>query len=86
MSDDCRDVVRRLHEYLDGECGEDLEATIRAHLADCPPCWDRADFEMEVRRVVASQCREKAPAALVQRVLAELRLEDPGRTGGESGS
>lgn len=75
MSEECRDALRRLNEYLDGECGDDLEATIRAHLADCPPCWDRADFEMEVRKLVAHRCREKAPAELVARVLTELRLQ-----------
>lgn len=77
MSEECRDALRRLNEYLDGECGDDLEATIRAHLADCPPCWDRADFEQEVRALVARRCREKAPDGLVQRVLAELRVERP---------
>lgn len=81
MSEECRDALRRLNEYLDGECGEDLEATIRAHLADCPPCWDRADFEMEVRKLVARRCREKAPAELVDRVLTELRLHGPRRDG-----
>lgn len=81
MSEECRDALRRLNEYLDGECGDDLEAMIRTHLADCPPCWDRADFEMEVRKVVASRCREKAPAELVDRVLTELRLQGPGTDG-----
>lgn len=81
MSEECRDALRRLNEYLDGECGDDLEAAIRAHLADCPPCWDRADFEMEVRKLVASRCREKAPAELVDRVLTELRLHGPRRDG-----
>lgn len=81
MSEECRDALRRLNEYLDGECGDDLEATIRAHLADCPPCWDRADFEREVRKLVANRCREQAPAELVDRVLTELRLHGPRRDG-----
>lgn len=78
MDDQCRDALRQLQEYLDGECPADLEATIREHLADCPPCWDRADFEREVRNVVARHCHEPAPAALVQRILADLRLREPG--------
>lgn len=78
VSEECRDALRRLHEYLDGECGDDLEAAIRAHLAACAPCWDRADFEREVRALVARRCREKAPEALVQRVLTELDLQRPG--------
>ncbi|PSO49275.1 MAG: mycothiol system anti-sigma-R factor [Actinobacteria bacterium QS_5_72_10] len=80
MDEHCRDALRRLHEYLDGECPSDLETIIRDHLADCPPCWDRVDFEREVRALVARHCRERAPAELVQRVLADLRLQEPGHT------
>lgn len=78
MDEQCRESLRRLQEYLDGECPADLEATIREHLADCPPCWDRADFEREVRAVVARNCREQAPHGLVERILADLRLRAPG--------
>ncbi len=73
MKDECRDALDELELYLDDECGSDLEATIRQHLGDCPPCLDRADFERELRAIVAKRCREAAPSGLLDRVIAELR-------------
>lgn len=76
MSDECQAAARQLQEYLDGECGKDLEELIRAHLEDCAPCWDRADFELQLRAIVARKCRERAPQELVTRILAEFRARD----------
>ena len=73
MSDECLGAARQLREYLDGECGADLEAVIRAHLEHCAPCWDRADFELQLRAIVARKCQERAPEELVSRILDELR-------------
>lgn len=73
MGDDCQDALQKLERYLDRECGPDAEATIRAHLEDCPPCLDRAEFERELRRIVARHCRCHAPPGLMDRVIADLR-------------
>ena len=73
MGDDCREALARLDLYLDGECEAALEATIRRHLDDCPPCVDRAEFERELRAIVARKCRDAAPHGLVDRVLGALR-------------
>ena len=75
MSDDCAEVHARLQIYLDGEGSPDLEVFLRTHLGDCPPCMERADFEQRLRSIVASRCREQAPAGLLDRILA--RLEPP---------
>jgi anti-sigma factor (TIGR02949 family) len=72
MSDDCGEVLTRLERYLDGECPAEVEQLVRGHLLDCPPCFDRADFQREVRELIAAKCREKAPPALLARVLARL--------------
>jgi mycothiol system anti-sigma-R factor len=73
MKDECRDSLDELERFLDDECGADLEATIRRHLGDCPPCLDRADFERELRAMVAKRCRDAAPSGLLDRVIADLR-------------
>ena len=35
---ECKDVVKMLSEYIDGECSSEERALIDAHLADCPNC------------------------------------------------
>ncbi|MGH8905455.1 MAG: mycothiol system anti-sigma-R factor [Egibacteraceae bacterium] len=71
--DDCDGVLERLEHYLDGECPKDLERIVHIHLKDCPTCLDRADFERELRRLIASKCKEAAPPGLLDRILASLR-------------
>jgi mycothiol system anti-sigma-R factor len=73
MADGCREVLDDLERYLDGECPDQLEAVIAEHLADCPPCLSRSDFERALRDLVARQCRDTAPSSLLDRVLGELR-------------
>ena len=72
MGDFCNDVLQRLQTYLDGECVEDVEAVIEAHLRDCPPCLDRADFERHLKEIIAHKCRDRAPDGLLDRVLGNL--------------
>jgi mycothiol system anti-sigma-R factor len=73
MGESCREFLGRLQMYLDGECELDLEVAIRSHLNDCPPCFDRAEFERELRAMIARRCKDAAPQGLVDRVIAALR-------------
>ena len=73
MADGCREVLDDLERYIDGECPDRLAGVIADHLADCPPCLSRSDFERALRDLVASKCRDTAPADLVERVLSRLR-------------
>lgn len=72
MDETCRRILKDLRAYLDGECPEDLEGVVAQHLLDCPPCLDRADFERELKSLVAHRCREVAPPTLRDRVLREF--------------
>ena len=72
MHDDCHEVLHELQIYLDGEASHDIEVVIANHLNDCPPCFDRADFERDLRAFVAARCREQAPAHLVEQVRVML--------------
>jgi anti-sigma factor (TIGR02949 family) len=75
MGDECNEVLTRLETFLDRETTVDVRAAVEAHLRLCPPCMDRADFETRVRQLVASRCREHAPAGLVDAVKSRLQLE-----------
>jgi mycothiol system anti-sigma-R factor len=72
MDDGCRQVLRELQMYLDGECAGDLNDIMARHLEDCPPCHDRVEFQREVRMIVASKCTDHAPPDLLERVKARL--------------
>lgn len=73
MADGCREVLDDLEQYLDGECSDQLAGEIADHLADCPPCLSRSDFERALRDLIARRCRDTAPADLVERVRSRLR-------------
>lgn len=34
----CKEVVKLLSDYIEGECSPEVETLIDAHLADCPDC------------------------------------------------
>lgn len=73
MDERCREALDDLQAYLDGECGKSLDQAIRHHLGDCPPCLERADFERELRAILARRCKDAAPSGLLDRVIARLR-------------
>ena len=73
MDDECRQVLRELQLYLDGECATDLEQIMAAHLEHCPPCFDRVEFQREVRMLIASKCTDCAPPGLMERVSQQLK-------------
>ncbi len=73
MEDDCHAALTDLQVFLDGECGAALERAILAHLHNCAPCVHRADFERELRVIVATKCKDVAPSGLLDRVLVQLR-------------
>ena len=73
MDENCREVLTDLEIYLDGECPGDVAATVARHLADCRPCLDRADFERELRAILARHCCQAAPAGLLDRVMERLQ-------------
>jgi anti-sigma factor (TIGR02949 family) len=81
LKGECAEVLQDLYVFLDGECADDLEASVRHHLGDCPPCMDRADFERALRELIASKCRDAAPTGLVDRIIDGLRAAAPGEGG-----
>lgn len=72
MDDECRQVLRELQLYLDGECAEQLEQVMARHLDACSPCFDRVEFQREVRMLIAQKCTDCAPPGLMERVQQQL--------------
>ena len=70
---DCRDVDAIMTAYVDGEVAAEEAAAVRTHLAECPPCRERASVERvarEVLRVRAAALGERASASLRARCVA----------------
>jgi mycothiol system anti-sigma-R factor len=74
---DCDKAIYRVYHYLDGELTVWRRWTIRRHLHRCPPCSQGFDFEVELRQVVSSKCRDEAPSELRQRIAEAIAQADP---------
>jgi mycothiol system anti-sigma-R factor len=72
---DCGQAVHQLYDYLDGELTEERRVEIAHHLDLCRPCAGAAEFEAELRVVIASGCKDRVPASLVERVARALEEE-----------
>ncbi len=69
---DCSEALEQLELFLDGELpGTDL-GRIRAHLAACYPCADRATFEGQLRALVKERCAEASPPDLRLAIMRRL--------------
>ncbi len=62
---DCNEAVRQLYDYLDGELTDDRRHEIAEHLDYCSPCSGAAEFEAELRHVIADRCRDRVPDSLL---------------------
>jgi len=73
---DCEAASHRMYFYLDGELTVWRRWVITRHLDRCPPCAHGFDFEMELRQVIASRCRDRVPEDLKRRVADALGIAD----------
>jgi mycothiol system anti-sigma-R factor len=69
---DCEQAGQRVYRYLDGELTVWRRWALTRHLDECPPCAEGFTFELELRQVVASKCRDQAPPGLEARIIAAL--------------
>jgi mycothiol system anti-sigma-R factor len=72
---DCDESIERLYTYLDGELTEERRVEITRHLDLCGPCVGAYGFEAELRKVIASRCKDHVPDVLITRVADALREE-----------
>lgn len=73
---DCRDVMEKLYEYIDGELDEQTVKKIRRHLKLCKKCYPRYDFERAFLAFLKEHGRLKAPPELRRSIFARLLEED----------
>ena len=71
---DCEQAHHRVYEYLDGELTVWRRRAITKHLDECPPCANGFVFEVEIRRIVVSKCREEVPMSLRFRIAESLGI------------
>lgn len=77
MNDDCDRLLEQLDHYLHGELDTGAEHALQAHLEECPPCLEGADFQAQLKALIAKRCGESLPDGLQDRVLGFLRTADP---------
>lgn len=73
---DCREVMAKLWDFIDGELSPDEFAPIREHLAECRRCYPHYAFEISFLQALAT-VRRAIPApspALRNRVRALITL------------
>ena len=75
VSVNCEEAVHELYHYLDGELTETRREEIRVHLDWCGPCNGAAEFEAELRKVIANKCKDRVPQSLIERVAEALDEE-----------
>jgi mycothiol system anti-sigma-R factor len=56
----CTEALLEVEAYLDGEVDPALAERIHAHLSDCSPCLDRAEFRKHLKALVRVKCTEHA--------------------------
>ena len=65
---ECDDLLHELADLLHGEMPDDRRALLQQHMDDCPPCMERADFQAQLRVLIAKRCCEDVPTDFKQRI------------------
>jgi mycothiol system anti-sigma-R factor len=81
---ECDDLLQELADYLHGDLSHARKDALHEHLEDCPPCFETADFQEQLRRLVAKRCCEQVPDGLRLRI--ESLLADPSAFAGPDAS
>lgn len=70
----CRETLREIERYVDGECLRELTIQVEAHLAACTDCHDHAEFKRHLKQIVAKKCGgEDLPEGVVRRIRHGIR-------------
>ena len=70
---DCREVLDRVYEFLDGEMSNLDAARIQQHLEECGPCLSEHDLDSMLKALLRRSCTcEQAPEELRARILVKI--------------
>ena len=73
---DCVQTTARLHLYIDRELTVDEAEIVQRHLADCPKCKCRFQFDMSLKKLIHERCTiVHAPIYLREDVMRLARGE-----------
>ncbi|MFA6449644.1 MAG: zf-HC2 domain-containing protein [bacterium] len=76
ISNECERVACLIHEYLDKAIDDDTCRFIQTHLATCPHCLGKFDFEHELRGTIRKcVCSAPLPADLKSRICKAIAKE-----------
>jgi mycothiol system anti-sigma-R factor len=65
----CRESLQKIYEFLDGEMEKLPMGEIEKHLDNCRGCWDRFEFEKQLKALIQkSCCKEACSDTLRQRI------------------
>ncbi len=65
----CKQTIRELDAFLDGELPTDVREHIHEHLNDCTDCLQAFDFEAELKQAIRRKCRnDELPPGLLGRI------------------
>ncbi|MBA2280322.1 MAG: zf-HC2 domain-containing protein [Actinomycetota bacterium] len=65
---DCDDLLHELGHLLHGDLPEARRVALQRHLEECPPCLETADFQAQLRGMIAKRCFEQVPDDLAEKV------------------
>jgi mycothiol system anti-sigma-R factor len=70
MKEICRETLERAYLLIDGEpIAEEESRSIRAHLEECTPCYERYGIEVEVKSLISRlRGTNPCPEALKHRI------------------
>jgi mycothiol system anti-sigma-R factor len=65
----CRETLREIERFLDGELDAGVTAGIQRHLSGCNPCTQRAEFRRHLKVMISSKCSEgSVPPELLEKI------------------
>jgi mycothiol system anti-sigma-R factor len=74
----CRETLREISRYVDGECLQELTVKLEAHVEDCEDCHDHLEFRRHVKLLIAKKCGgEQLPEELAERIRQRIRSTPP---------
>ena len=75
---DCRETLREIERFLDGEMEIDVRSLLERHLDACPPCMRHAEFSRHLKTIVGSKCGgEVVPPELLVRIRVMIAEHEP---------
>jgi len=71
----CDEVLSEIEHYLHGELDPNRTVLLGEHLADCPPCFERAEFQRKLKEIVRVKCHAQTPEHLVAKIRQAIGVE-----------